>query len=258
MIVLLSDFGMADGYVAAMKGVIARVAPNEVLLDATHDIPPQDIAGGAWALSNYVSFYPPGTIHIAVVDPGVGTGRSLVLVEADGQRIFAPDNGLLSIWLGGVSTHRVWGIRKNWHRPGGESATFHGRDILAYAAGLLATNTLPDDVLIELDYPLMRLPESVVQVEKDHIIGQVMHIDRFGNAITGVTNHHLNTFRAKPKAVILPFGEKIPFKRTYADVVVGKSLALINSSEHVELAVHAGNASLTHGLIRGSQVKVMF
>jgi len=258
MIVLLSDFGMADGYVAAMKGVITQVAPHEVILDATHEIPPQDIAGGAWALANYLPYFPNGTIHIAVVDPGVGTGRSLVLVEADGQRVFAPDNGLLSIWLGGVAHHRAWSIRKNWHRPGGESATFHGRDILAYAAGLLATGSLPDDVLTELDYPLMRLPESVVQVEKDHIVGQVMHIDRFGNAITGITNQHLALIKAKPKAVILPFGDKIPCKRTYADVPVGKSLALINSSDHLELALHAGNASLTHGLVRGSQVKVMF
>ena len=258
MIVLLSDFGMADGYVAAMKGVIARVAPNEVILDATHDIPPQDIAGGAWALANYLSFYPPGTIHLAVVDPGVGTGRSLVLVEADGQRVFAPDNGLLSIWLGGVATHQAWSIRKNWHRPGGESATFHGRDILAYAAGLLATGSLPPDVLTELDYPLMRLPESVVQIEKDHMIGQVMHIDRFGNAITGITRQQLDHYKSKPKGIVLPFGDKIPFKRTYADVAVGKSLALINSSDHLELAIHAGNASLNHGLIRGSQVKIVF
>lgn len=258
MIVLMSDFGMADGYVAAMKGVIASIAPDVPIMDATHDIAPQDIAGGAWALANYLSFYPEGTIHVAVVDPGVGTGRSLVLVEAAGQRVFAPDNGLLSIWLGGVSSHRARAIRKGWHRPDGDSATFQGRDILAYAAGLLAVNKLPDDVLEEMNAPIMRLPESVVQVNKDHIIGQVMHIDRFGNAITGVTKLHLAGFKNKPSKIALPFGATVPFKMTYADVASGKSLALINSSDHLELAVHAGNASLTHGLIRGSQIKVMF
>ncbi len=258
MIVLLSDFGMADGYVAAMKGVIAKVAPDETILDATHDIPPQDIAGGAWALANYLSYFPKDTIHVAVVDPGVGTKRSLVMVEANGQRVFAPDNGLLSIWLGGVGEYKAWAIRKDWHRPGGQSATFHGRDILAYAAALLATGQLPADVLSDLEYPLMRLPESVVQIEKDCIKGQVMHIDRFGNAITGITTAHFKGFRGKPKGVVLPYGDKIPFKRTYGDVPVGKSLALINSSDHLELAIHAGNASLTHGLIRGSAIKVVF
>jgi len=258
MIVLMSDFGMADGYVAAMKGVIAAVAPEEVILDATHDVAPQDIAGGAWALANYLSFFPKGTIHVAVIDPGVGTGRSLVLVEAGGQRVFAPDNGLLSIWLGGVGSHKAWILRKGWHRPGGESATFHGRDILAYAAGLLAVGKLDSDVLEEMDYPLMRLPESLVLIEKDHISGQVMHIDRFGNAITGITKAHLAGFKTRPKGVKLPYGDKIPIKMTYADVPVGKSLALINSSDHLELAIHAGNAAVTHGLIRGSQVKVVF
>lgn len=258
MIVLLSDFGMADGYVAAMKGVIACTAPGVPVVDATHDIAPQDIAGGAWALANYLPFYPPGTVHVAVVDPGVGTGRSLVLVEAGGQRVLAPDNGLVSIWLGGLDACKVWTLRPDWHRPGGASATFHGRDILAYAAALLVAGTLPDDVLKPCDRPLTRLPESQVVVEKDHILGQVMHIDRFGNAITGITGRHLGQFRSKPRGVILPFGDKIPFKRTYADVPPGKSLALVNSSDHLEVAIHAGNGSLTHGLIRGSQIKVLF
>jgi len=258
MIVLLSDFGMADGYVAAMKGVIVHTAPGVPILDATHDIAPQDIAGGAWALANYLPYYPAGTVHVAVVDPGVGTGRSLVLVEAGGQRVLAPDNGLVSIWLGGVEAYQVWTLRPDWHRPGGASATFHGRDILAYAAALLAAGALPEDVLTPCDRPLTRLPESQVVVEKDHILGQVMHIDRFGNAITGITGRHLGQFRSKPRGVILPFGDKIPFKRTYGDVPAGKSLALVNSSDHLEVAIHAGNGSLTHGLIRGSQIKVLF
>lgn len=258
MIVLMSDFGTADGYVAAMKGVIASVAPDVQIVDATHDVAPQDIAGGAWALANYLSYYPSGTIHVAVVDPGVGTDRSLILVEADGQRVIAPDNGLVSIWLGGVSSYTVHAIKPGWHRPGGESATFHGRDIMAYAAGLLAVGKLTSDILQEIDYPPMRLPESIVQVNKDHISGQIMHIDRFGNAITGITRSHLGQFKRKPRSVKLPFGDKVPYKRIYADVAVGKSLALVNSSEHLELAIRAGNAAVTHGLIRGSQIRVEF
>jgi len=258
MIVLLSDFGMADGYVAAMKGVIAAAAPDEMVVDATHDIPPQDIASAAWTLANYLPYYPDGTIHVAVVDPGVGTGRALVLVEAAGQRVLAPDNGLLSLWLGGVGTHRARKIKPGWHRPGGISATFHGRDILAYAAGLLATGRLPEDVLEDMDYPLMRLPECLVNVHDDHIVGQVVHIDRFGNAITGITQQHLVTAKSRRAKVKLPFGADIPIKKTYGDVAVGQTLALINSSDHLEIAIHAGNASLTHGLIRGSEVRVVF
>jgi S-adenosylmethionine hydrolase len=259
MIVLMSDFGMADGYVAAMKGVIASIAPDVKVMDASHDIPPQDIAAGAWALANYLPFFPEGTIHVAVVDPGVGTKRDLVMVEAEGQRVFAPDNGLLSIWLGSVTSYSAKTIRKGWHRPGPLSATFHGRDILAYAAGLLAAGQLPENVLRDIDYPLMRLPESLVAVKKDRISGQVIHIDRFGNAITGITRDHLekNKNRRK-KRVVLPFGTEIPLKTAYADVPSGKSLALINSSDRLEVAIHGGNASLTHGLVRGSEVEVSF
>jgi S-adenosylmethionine hydrolase len=258
MIVLLSDFGMSDGYVAAMKGVIASACPGELILDATHEIAPQDIAGGAWALATYLPFYPEGTIHVAVVDPGVGTGRALVLVEAAGQRVFAPDNGLLSMWLGGVSEHRARMIRRDWHRPGGLSATFHGRDILAYAAGLLAADKLPADVLEEMPYALMRLPESIVQVRDNELTGQVVHIDRFGNAITGITKQHIASVPAKKIKVVLPYGAELPLKSTYADVGRGKPLALINSSDHLEVAIYAGNASVTHGLIPGSEVKVVF
>jgi len=258
MIVLMSDFGTADGYVAAMKGVIAALAPTELIVDATHDIAPQDIAGGAWALANYASSFPEGTIHVAVVDPGVGTSRALVLVEAGGQRVLAPDNGLLSFWLGGVSTHRARKFKKNWHRPGGISTTFHGRDILAYAAGLLAVNQLPEDALENMDYPLMRLPESMVNLQPQFIVGQVIHIDRFGNAITGITSAHLEKYKRKKPKIRLPFGADVPLKSTYADVANGKTLALINSSDHLEIAVRTGNASLIHGLSRGTEVKVMF
>lgn len=258
MIVLMSDFGTADGYVAAMKGVIASIDPALPVLDAMHDVPPQDIAAGAWALANYVPFFPSGTIHVAVVDPGVGTARDLVVVEGGGQCILAPDNGLLSFWLGTVTDYTARTIRKGWHRPGPLSATFHGRDILAYAAGLLAVDRMPPDVLLPMDYPLMRLPESVVQLKPDRIVGQVIHIDRFGNAITGITPGHLKNYKSRRKRkVILPFGTEIPLKTAYADVPAGQSLALINSSDHLEVAQHAGNASLTHGLIRGSRIDVV-
>ena len=258
MIVLMSDFGTADGYVAAMKGVIASVAPREPVVDATHDIPPQDIAAGAWALANYISYYPKGTIHVAVVDPGVGTARALVMVEGAGQRVLAPDNGLLSIWLSGLKDYSARKIRTDWHRPGLLSTTFHGRDVLAYTAGLLATGKLPSDVLEEMEYPLMRLPESLVNLKRESIIGQVIHIDRFGNAITGITRGHLEQYKRKKPKITLPFGTAIPLKSTYGDVAHGKTLALINSSDHLEVAIRGGNASLTHGLSRGAELKVLF
>lgn len=258
MIVLMSDFGMGDGYVAAMKGVIASVAPNEQIIDASHDVAPQDVADGAWVLANYISYYPEGTIHVAVVDPGVGTNRSIVLVEANGQRVIAPDNGLLSVWLGAVESPKVWRFKPGWHRPGGKSATFHGRDIMSYAAGLLATGSLGDDAIEESSDPLTYLPESAVDIKDNQISGQVMHIDRFGNAISGITATHLRGMKGSPKKILLPYGDKLPLKRTYADVTAGKSLALINSSEHLEVAVRAGNASVTHGLARGSEITVQF
>jgi S-adenosylmethionine hydrolase len=258
MIVLLTDFGTTDGYVAAMKGVIASEAPGVPVVDAAHDVAPQDIAAGAWALANYLPYYPAGTIHVAVIDPGVGTKRSLVLVEAEGQQVLAPDNGLLSIWLGSVSSHQVRALRPGWGRPGGTSQTFHGRDILAYAAAKLAAGGLPDDALIPLDDPLVQLPESRTHIKEDHILGRIVHIDRFGNAISGITRDQIQSVKGRRRAIILPYGDKIPLKTTYGDVPPGATLALLNSSDRLEVAIHAGNASVTHGLIRGSEVKVMF
>lgn len=257
-IVLMSDFGTADGYVAAMKGVIASVCPEVPILDATHDIPPQDIAAGAWALANYLPYYPEGTIHVAVVDPGVGTERDLVLVEAGGQRVFAPDNGLLGLWLGRASpAGRVRRLRRGWHRPGHPSTTFHGRDILAYAAAMLAAHLLPDDVLEEATGPLVRLPESEVVRHGGSLTGYVVHIDRFGNAITGVTSSDLQGAElCMSGKVMLPDGTCLAIKETYGHAALGASLALINSSDHLEIAVSGGSAANTHSLVRGSAVEI--
>ncbi len=134
-----------------------------------------------------------------------------------------------------------------WCRPGGcaDSPVF-------------AANVKAGDAIQKMDGLLMRLPESVVNLQPDRIIGQVIHVDRVGNAITGITRNHLSQYKTRPPKISLPYGADIPLKKTYAAVSKGKTIALINSSDHLEIAIHAGNASLTHGLTRGSEVKVIF
>lgn len=253
IVTLLTDFGTADGYVAAMKGVILSACPDTQVIDAAHDIPAHDVRAGAWALRHYWKLYPNDTIHLAVVDPGVGSARRAMLARADGRWLIGPDNGLFSWVLREARRHEVWSIKSTVRRASEISATFHGRDVFAHAAGLLAAGAPLRDVVGRAIRPrLFPWPQPVRRGQE--IRGAVIHIDRFGNAITNIPADMLKGQGPR-------FIECGPFRvsglaRFYADAPPGHPLALVESTGLLELAVCEGNAVKENSIKLGDQVLV--
>jgi S-adenosylmethionine hydrolase len=241
VVTLLTDFGTADGYVAEMKGVIMSRAPEAVVVDVTHDIPPQDVEGGRLAVARYWRRFPPGTVHVAVVDPGVGSMRAALAVESDERFLVGPDNGVLSPALLVAGARAV-----TLSVPAGAAPTFHGRDVFAPAAADLARGT-PLDALGSptLDLVIRRTPEPRRRSD-GAIEGQVITIDRFGNAIT-----NLLALRAQSVEVA---GSVLSLRRSYSEAVESQPIALVGSTGLIEIAIKDGDAATTMGLERGTPV----
>jgi S-adenosylmethionine hydrolase len=255
IITFLTDFGDRDGYVAAMKGVVLTEAPDARIVDAAHGIPPQDVRAAAWVLMQYWRDFPQGTIHVAVVDPGVGTTRRILMVEADGRILLAPDNGLLTWVLVDANERRLAQVTPEVHRPGAPSNTFHGRDIFAYAAGRLAAGD-PFDALSEpVQEPVCPDWAAVTSRGSRHT-GEVVHIDHFGNAVTSVRDTHLRGADAAHVRVHVGSLHLRGLSRTYADVPDGEPLVLLGSTGHLEVSVSGGAAAAALGLSRGDVVVV--
>ena len=241
IVTFTTDFGLADAYVAEMKGAVLRMCPEATLVDVSHVIIPQDVLAGAIALERAVHAFPAGTIHVAVVDPGVGTDRKLLVARVDGQIVLAPDNGLIT-WTHlrskQISTHELL-----W-RPSVESArTFHGRDILAPAAGLIAAGKGDDVPTRRLDRPVL-LEVSIAKSLDDAV---VLHIDRFGNVITNVPADLVTSTTEIPDIG--------PVRRTYSDVAIGDPVALIGSSGLLEIAIRNQNAAVQLDLMVGNKIR---
>ena len=243
VVTLLTDFGTADGYVAEMKGVILTRAPDVAVVDVTHDIPAQDVECARLALARYWRRFPAGTVHVAVVDPGVGSTRAALAVESDDRWLVGPDNGVLSPALLVAGARAV-----TLPIPSGAAPTFHGRDVFAPAAAALALGT-PLDALGSpaLDLVVRRTPEPR-RLADGSIEGQVITIDRFGNAITNLVG-----LRAQSVEVN---GTALPLRRSYSEVERGEPLAVVGSTGLIEIAVRDGNGATTLGLGRGSIVIV--
>ena len=263
VITLTTDFGLADGYAGAMKGVILRLCPGAIIVDVSHDIPPQAILQAAYVLSTIVPHFPAGSVHLAVVDPGVGTARRPIAVQTGSATYVAPDNGLLSLALVRDAAHLAvhlqpaWG----WAGPGPFSATFHGRDLFAPAAARLACGA----ALTELGEPispadLVSLPGLQPRLQPDGSwLGQVLHVDRFGNLITNLQPWAWAAdLSARPVDLVITVGEaKIAgLKRTFGDVEPGELVAYLGSSGPLEIAVRDGNAAARLRVAAGDPVRV--
>jgi S-adenosylmethionine hydrolase len=249
-ITLLTDFGTADGYVAAMKGVIAAIAPDAPIDDAAHDIAPGDTHAAAWVLAGYWRLYPNGTVHVAVVDPGVGSARRALAALADGRLFVAPDNGVLTHVLDVAREPSVVAIENEKFFGDVVSATLHGRDVFAPVAAHLARGTshaelgrvITDPVKLPLPRPY-RTPES--------IHGVIVHIDRFGNLVTNIPAEWI--VAGSP---VLIAGRELTVRRTYADVATGEPLALIGSRGTLEIAVRDRSAAELLSVRCGAEVSV--
>ncbi|MBI3864146.1 MAG: SAM-dependent chlorinase/fluorinase [Planctomycetia bacterium] len=256
IVTLTTDFGTADSYVAQMKGVILATNAAARIVDVTHSVPPQDVAQAARVLAEIVPAFPAGTIHVAVVDPGVGSRRRLLAAEAAGQRFLAPDNGLLASVFARWSPERICELveRRFWRDP--VSATFHGRDILAPVAGhwSLGIDVAEFGPAVCRE-SLVSLPVSKPIRDNDGLIGRVEFADSFGNLVTNIAATDL----PGTVAWITLGGHKINgLSRCYADVASGTVLALIGSSGRLEMAINGGSAANELNVVPGAEVRVTF
>jgi len=252
-ITLLTDFGTADGYVAAIKGVISAIAPAVPIDDAAHDIPPGDIWAAAWALARYWRFYPPETVHLVVVDPGVGGDRRPIVAEVDGRLFVAPDNGVLTRVLADVAPSGLFLIENERYRRPTVAATFHGRDLFAPAAAYLAQGIAPAELGPPISDPVL-LPLREPVRSGNRAIGEVVHVDRFGNLIT-----NLPAAWCRGAIEVRIAGRSVgPLRRTYVDAAPGELLALVGSADLVEVAARDASAAALLGVGRGETVIVDF
>jgi S-adenosylmethionine hydrolase len=241
IITILTDFGTADGYVGEMKGVLATGAPGAALVDVAHDLAAHDVDGARLALARYWRKFPEGTVHIVVVDPGVGGGRAALAVASEGRFLVGPDNGVLSPALLQPGMRCV-----SLPIPSGAAPTFHGRDVFAPAAAGLAQGIALDALGEPFAEPLVRRTPEATRRDDGAVAGVVITIDRFGNAVTNLM--------ARRGGVLMVAGRQLALSRTYGDVEHGAPVALVGSSGLVEIALRDGNAAAQLGLQRGSAV----
>jgi len=246
VVALLTDFGTLDPYVGVLKGVILSHFPRASLVDLTHAVPPQDVRRGAWFLMHARAHFPAGTVFVCVVDPGVGSARALLLALDGGQAFVGPDNGLLAPALSPAAE-----LFELSARPA--SATFHGRDILAPAAGALLSGKQP----AELGRPLARAHQRLEfpRVERRGeaaLSAEVLFADRYGNLVLSAYERDLAGGPALWELEIA--GHKLGFSRTYSDVAPGELLALVDSYAALEVAVRDGSAVERLGLGPGAQL----
>lgn len=259
LITLTTDFGLHDAYVAIMKAVILNIVPTAKLLDITHAIAPQDIMEAAFVLKNAIPYFPADTIHLAVVDPGVGTARKPVAVRKGNQWFVGPDNGLFSLVLNAEPPDEAVVLdNPSYWLTDTPSDTFHGRDIFAPIAANLALGK-PINVLGTTIKSLTPLHWALPIADKQGIQGWVVHVDRFGNCITNITRDHINKQRNE-KIVKCYVGSSIlsTIETTYAHIPAGEPLMLFNSDDLLEIAVNSGNASDLMNIRKGSPVNLVF
>ena len=248
VITLLSDFGVKDAYVAAMKGVILGINPDVVVLDITHEVPPQDITAGAFVLAAAAPYFPPGTIHLAVVDPGVGTTRRGLAAKARDQFFVGPDNGLFHFMFRDAPDLAIVFLKNPAYFRPEVSPTFHGRDVFAPVAAHLslgvALNELGPRVTDPAALPIPS-PTFIPEAAK----GEIIYVDRFGNLVSNIRWDALVDWLAG-REFHLRIGSLLltNLSRTYADVASGEVLALKGSHGYLEIACNQASATERLGL----------
>lgn len=237
----MTDFGLTDPYVGVMKGVILNIAPDAALVDLSHAIPAQDARRAAFLLSTAIDYFPAGTVHLVVVDPGVGGERRPIAVKTHREYYVAPDNGVLSMALARRAAEIMVHLTNADYWLPEVSATFHGRDIFAPVAAHLARGVPITDLGMPI-HQIVRLPEACPTHQPDgSIVGQVQHIDHFGNCITNVPSDMLSF---DTPLIIRVAGQSIQgIAPTYAAAEPGAVLSLVGSSGFLEIAVRNGNAA---------------
>ncbi len=245
IISLLSDFGNKDPYVAEMKAVILSINPQARIVDITHEIEKFDIRMGAYVLASVAPYFPPNTVHVAVVDPGVGTKRRPIIAETSRSLYVGPDNGLLMLAAHKEHITSVYTIDNPKYMLSDVSKTFHGRDIFAPAAAHLMRGNKPSDFGLAIQDYL--LPEFAKPHQRNgELRGEILHIDDFGNIVSNITLEDLEKMGLRGNSLLVRLGNKtlsMRFCSAYGEVPAGTPLALIGSSKFLEVAVNQRSAS---------------
>jgi S-adenosylmethionine hydrolase len=266
VITLTTDFGTSDAYVGVMKGVILGINPNVQVVDITHAVPPQDIHEAAFLIHSAYRYFPKGTIHVIVVDPGVGSDRQAIVCQTDHAFFVCPDNGILSYLLPEIENdeEQLWHVvaiqNRAYYLPE-VSQTFHGRDIFAPVAAHLSLGVLIDDIGPPLQN-LVQLSLPPLTISNDKLTGGIIKIDSFGNAITNISESELihlgnaSTRGTSNYEVTVGSTQLKRLNRIYAESEIGAPLAIIGSSGMLEIAVNGGSAAQVLGLKHGDTVTI--
>jgi S-adenosylmethionine hydrolase len=259
LITLLTDFGNSDYFVSAMKGVILSINPDARVVDVTHEIPAQDIEAAAFTLLASHSSFPSGTIHVAVVDPGVGSARRAILVETDGQFFVGPDNGIFSYVCEGEPEARIFEVTNKEYFRVPVSSTFHGRDVFAPVAAALSNGIDPSEFGKQITNPVL-LASLVPKKSKNGTVkAKIIHIDRFGNCITNITPRELTEKMVADGAYLVANGAKVKSFRNYFSEQSRRGrevFGIWGSAGFLELAAKDRSAARILKAKRGQQVIV--
>ncbi len=261
IITLTSDFGLNDHFIGAMKGVILEIAPEAQIVDISHAVQPFDILDGALTISQAYSYFPSGTVHMVIVDPGVGTARRPVILNSDRHLFVAPDNGVLSLIYDREERISVRHVTAEHYFLQPRSNTFHGRDIFAPVAAYLAKGVEPDRFGDEItDYVRFSAPRPK-PVDERTLQGVVLKVDRFGNLVTNIRPEDApQLFSATPPAFKIAIGTKAQATHmctNYADGAPGEIFGILGSMGFLEVATNRGSASQMLGAGKGSEVNVV-
>lgn len=256
VIALLTDFGTRDHYVGAMKAVVAGICPDAHIIDITHEIPPQDIRSAAFTLAAAWREFPPSSVFVVVVDPGVGTSRPAIAARVGDRYVVGPDNGVFDLVLTDHALVAAVHLENAAYARPVVAPTFEGRDRFAPAAAWLATGVTLDAFGAAVSLSA-RMPWAEPRVLADRVVGHVIHVDRFGNLVTNV--------RADPWATVVSNAEvwlsghgPVPVVRTYGDARPGTMVSLFGSTSHLEVAVVGGNAAQFAGIGVDAEVHVVW
>lgn len=255
LITLTTDFGTKDWFVGTMKGVVLGIAPRATIVDITHEVPAGDVRAGAFALAASYKFFPRGTIHVVVVDPGVGSPRKAMVVQTNQYLFVGPDNGVLSLALAREKITAIRALENGRYFVQPVSRTFHGRDVFAPVAAHLARR-VPlarfGKVLKAFSHLEWREPRR----QGDQVRGEVVYIDRFGNAITDIREEIIASHGNEQWEVSIKGKGRFPVKDFYQTVSLGRAVGVIGSSGFLEMAVNGGSAKQVLGLKIGTPVLV--
>ncbi|MFH1993158.1 MAG: SAM-dependent chlorinase/fluorinase [Pseudomonadota bacterium] len=264
IITLLTDFGLKDAYVGLMKGVMLSINPSAVIIDLTHHVAPHDLTQAAFIINSSYRYFPAGTVHVIVVDPGVGSRRSIVVVRMMGHTFLAPDNGILTLLIDKADIDAMVRVENSDYFLESVSQTFHGRDIFAPVGAHISLgidlNVLGMPIANKNGLVRMNIPKPYVSGQNE-LVGSVISIDRFGNCITNIDSECLERFcraGALKKLQIVFRQSKIDgVSKNYESAGPQSPLAVIGSSGYLEIAVNCGSARRYFGIEKGDSVRLI-